>query len=103
MSAAEKSRKERIGVVTSAKAAKTLVVKVERRAPHPQYGKLVRSAKKYYVHDEAGEAREGDVVKIEECRPMSRLKRWRLVTIVRRATGEGVAKGDEGGAREERV
>ncbi|MCX7847850.1 MAG: 30S ribosomal protein S17 [bacterium] len=97
-------RKERVGVVMSAKAAKTLVVQVERRAPHPKYGKLVRSAKKYYVHDEGGQAREGDVVRIEECRPMSRLKRWRLVSVVTRSAA-GVDVGERGGAdvREGRV
>jgi len=70
-------------VVVSAGTAKTLVVRVERRAPHPQYGKMVRSAQKYHAHDEAGSAKPGDVVRIEECRPMSRTKRWRLVAVVK--------------------
>lgn len=80
------TRKQRIGVVTSAAAAKTIVVSVERRAPHPKYGKMVRSAKNYHAHDEACQAKAGDTVRIEECRPMSRLKRWRLVEIVARGT-----------------
>jgi len=83
---AEAKRKERIGVVVSAKAAKTLVVNVVRRAPHPVMGKLVRSAKTYHVHDGKGAAREGDTVRIVECRPLSRLKRWRLAAVLSHAS-----------------
>jgi small subunit ribosomal protein S17 len=79
------NRKTRVGVVRSNKAAKTLTVVVERRVSHPLYGKQVVRTKKYYAHDEQQEAREGDVVRIAETRPLSKLKRWRLVEIVERA------------------
>jgi small subunit ribosomal protein S17 len=78
-------RKTRTGTVVSDKQDKTLVVKVERRAAHPRYHKVVTHTKKYYVHDENNEARAGDVVEIMETRPLSKLKRWRLVSIVQRA------------------
>lgn len=78
-------RKTRTGTVVSDRQDKTLVVKVERRAPHPRYHKVVTHSKKYYVHDENNEARTGDVVEIMETRPLSKLKRWRLISIVRRA------------------
>lgn len=78
-------RKERKGTVVSDKAAKTIVVKVTRRIRHPQYGKEVTISRKYHAHDEKGEAKMGDTVRIEECRPISRLKRWRLVEVVARA------------------
>ncbi|MGH7552193.1 MAG: 30S ribosomal protein S17 [Longimicrobiales bacterium] len=79
------SRKTRVGVVVSNKATKTLTVTVERRVSHPLYGKQVTRTKKYYVHDEEQQAREGDVVRIVETRPLSKMKRWRLVEIVERA------------------
>ncbi len=82
-----KRRKQRIGTVVSDKMQKTIVVKVERRFRHPLYKKVIRRFKKFYAHDEREEAKVGDVVRIEECRPLSRLKRWRLVEIVRRAEG----------------
>ncbi len=75
-------RKTRVGVVVSAKMAKTLVVEVVRRVPHPQFKKIVKMTTKFYAHDEKGEAKEGDRVKISETRPMSKLKRWRLVEIL---------------------
>ena len=78
-------RKTRTGTVVSDRQDKTLVVKIERRAPHPRYHKVVTHSKKYYVHDENNEARTGDVVEIMETRPLSKLKRWRLISIVRRA------------------
>lgn len=78
-------RKERTGEVISNKMAKTIVVRVERRFPHPRFKKIVRSYQKYYAHDARGEAKPGDVVRIEETRPLSRLKRWRLVEIIERA------------------
>ena len=78
-------RKTRTGTVVSDRQDKTLVVKVERRAAHPRYHKVVTHSKKYYVHDENNEARNGDVVEIMETRPLSKLKRWRLISIVRRA------------------
>jgi small subunit ribosomal protein S17 len=77
-------RKERVGVVVSDAAQKTIVVRVVRRAPHPRYGKLVKYSKKYHAHDEQNEARVGDRVRIVECRPCSRLKRWRLVEVLER-------------------
>ena len=78
-------RKTRNGTVVSDRQDKTLVVKIERRAAHPRYHKVVTHSKKYYVHDENNEARVGDVVEIMETRPLSKLKRWRLVSIVQRA------------------
>ncbi len=78
-------RKRRIGVVTSAKMDKTAVVTVERSLRHPKYGRIVKRTKKYYAHDEANEAREGDRVVIVEVRPLSKLKRWRVAEIVERA------------------
>ncbi len=78
-------RKERTGEVVSNKMSKTIVVRVERRFPHPRFKKIVRSYKKYYAHDEKSEAKPGDIVRIEETRPLSRLKRWRLVEIIERA------------------
>lgn len=78
-------RKERIGVVVSDKMTKTIVVKVERTYRHPLLQKVLRDSKKYYAHDEKEEAGAGDTVKIEETRPLSRLKRWRLVEVVKKA------------------
>ncbi len=75
-------RKERVGRVVSNKMAKTLIVEVERRWPHPVYGKVVREQKRFYAHDEKGEAKVGDTVRISETRPLSKLKRWRLVAVV---------------------
>jgi small subunit ribosomal protein S17 len=77
-------RKERVGEVLSAKMAKTIVVRVERRFPHPKFKKVVTAYKKLYAHDEKSEAKPGDRVRIEECRPISRTKRWRLVAVVER-------------------
>jgi small subunit ribosomal protein S17 len=79
------SRKERIGEVISSKMTKTIVVRVERRFPHPRYKKVVTSYKKFYAHDEKNEAKAGDRVRIEETRPLSKLKRWRLVQVVSKA------------------
>lgn len=80
------NRKERRGVVVSDKAAKTIVVKVTRRIRHPLYGKEMTVSNKFHAHDEKREAKTGDVVRIVECRPISRLKRWRLVEVVTRAS-----------------
>lgn len=77
-------RNEKIGEVVSTKMAKTIVVEVTRRVPHPLYKRIVTQRKKFYAHDEQGQAKTGDVVKIIEARPMSRLKRWTLGSIVRR-------------------
>jgi small subunit ribosomal protein S17 len=79
------TRKERQGVVVSDVQDKTIVVRVERRTTHPLYGKTVKRSKKYHVHDEANEAGVGDTVRIQETRPISKLKRWRLAGIVERA------------------
>jgi small subunit ribosomal protein S17 len=81
------NRKERVGEVISNKMTKTIVVRVERRFPHPRYKKVVTGYKKLYAHDEKAEAKVGDRVRIEETRPLSRLKRWRLVEVVDRGTG----------------
>jgi small subunit ribosomal protein S17 len=76
------SRKERVGVVVSDAMNKTRVVKVDRRLRHPVYGKEITLSKKYHVHDEKNETKKGDVVRIMETRPMSRLKRWRLIEVL---------------------
>ena len=83
--AATGKRKQRVGEVVSNKMTKTIVVRVERRFPHPQFKKIVTSYKKFYAHDEKSEAKTGDTVCIEESRPLSKLKRWTLVKVVERA------------------
>ncbi|HAA01697.1 MAG: 30S ribosomal protein S17 [Flavobacteriales bacterium] len=83
---AERSlRKERIGVVTSNKMDKSIVVSVERKMKHPKYGKFVKRTKKFVAHDEKNECNIGDTVRIMETRPMSKTKCWRLSEIVERA------------------
>lgn len=77
-------RKSRTGVVTSDKQQKTVTVSVERRFPHPLYGKQVKRTKKYHAHDETNEYRVGDTVRIVETRPLSRTKRWRVVELIER-------------------
>ena|SRR5579871_6296940 len=79
-------RKELVGVVTSAKMQKTIVVRVTRRVQHQLYDRYVKLNKKFYAHDENGEARPGDTVRIIETRPLSKLKRWRLAEVVSRRT-----------------
>ena len=81
-------RKERVGEVISSKMAKTIVVRVQRRFQHLKYKKIVTAYKKFYAHDEKGEARPGDRVRIVETRPMSKLKRWQLVEVVKRGAEE---------------
>ncbi len=83
---ARRPRQGLIGVVTSAKMQKTIVVRVTRRVQHRLYQRVVRVNKKFYAHDEQGEARAGDTVRIVETRPMSKLKRWRLAEVVARRT-----------------
>jgi small subunit ribosomal protein S17 len=78
-------RKERIGIVTSDKMEKSIVVSVERKVKHPKYGKFVKKTTKFVAHDEKNECNSGDTVKIMETRPMSKSKNWRLVEIVERA------------------
>lgn len=75
-------RKTRIGVVTSNKMTKTIIVKVERKVKHPIYGKFVKKSTSFHAHDEKNEASIGDIVRIMETRPLSKTKRWRLVEIV---------------------
>ena len=82
------NRKERVGEVVSNKMSKTIVVKVERRFPHAQYKKIVTAYSKFYAHDEKNEAKIGDRVRIEETRPLSKTKCWRLVEVVERASQE---------------
>jgi len=82
------SRKLLEGIVVSDKPDKTVVVKVESTFRHPVFGKIVKKSKKYMAHDEKNDCRKGDRVRIIECRPLSRRKRWRVVEILER--GEGV-------------
>jgi len=84
--AARASRKERVGKVIANKMAKTITVRVERRFPHPKFKKVVTGYKKFYAHDEKSEAKVGDRVRIEETRPLSKTKHWRLVEIVEHGT-----------------
>ncbi len=81
----QKNRKEREGEVVSDKMDKTIVVRVDRRFRHPLYKKVMTRSKKFYAHDAEGTAKTGDVVKIRETRPLSKLKRWELVEVVRQA------------------
>ena len=78
-------RKERIGIVTSNKMDKSIVVSVERKEKHPMYGKFVKRTKKFVAHDEEQTCNIGDTVRIMEARPMSKRKCWRLVEVVERA------------------
>ena len=78
-------RKERIGIVTSNKMEKSIVVSEVKRVKHPMYGKFVLKTKKYVVHDELNDCNIGDTVKIMETRPMSKSKCWRLVEVIERA------------------
>ena len=88
-------KNEKVGQVVSNKMLKTIVVEVTRRVRHPVYKRIITKRKKFYAHDEQGQAGIGDTVRIIESRPMSRLKRWRLGEIVRRAirVGESPAAG----------
>lgn len=86
MSTEERNRrKERIGIVVSAKMNKTISVAIKRQVKHPIYGKFIKQTSKLMAHDETNEAREGDTVRVMETRPLSKNKRWRLVEIVERA------------------
>lgn len=78
-------RNEKVGQVVSTKMQKTIVVEVEMRKAHAKYKRIVRSSRKFYAHDEQNTARVGDVVRIRETRPLSKLKRWNLEEIVRRS------------------
>jgi small subunit ribosomal protein S17 len=94
----ESRRNEKVGQVVSTKMQKTIVVEVEMRKAHPKYKRIVRMSKKFYAHDEQNSARVGDMVRIRETRPLSKLKRWQLEEIVRRsalAQVEGAAPAAE--------
>lgn len=78
-------KNEKVGQVVSTKMTKTIVVEVSRRVPHPIYKRIISKRKKFYAHDEKSEAKMGDVVRIIESRPLSKLKRWTLGEVVRRA------------------
>lgn len=78
--------KQQIGIVISNKMQKTIVIKIESRYPHPIYSKILIKTKKYLAHDELEESKIGDQVLIEECRPLSRKKRWKLVKILSKSS-----------------
>ncbi len=82
-------KNEKIGQVVSTKMAKTIVVEVSRRVPHPLYKRIIAKRKKFYADDAEGTAKMGDVVRIVECRPLSKLKHWKLAEVVRRAAQVG--------------
>src|SRR5215471_10264482 len=86
-------KNEKVGEVVSAKMQKTIVVQVTRRVPHPVYKRIINKRKKFYAHDEQGTAKVGDVVRIIECRPLSKLKRWKLGEVIRRAVQVAVEPG----------
>ena len=88
----ENLRKKRVGIVLSNKMQKTIVVQIKRKAPHPLYGKVIEKAAKFKVHDEKNEAKIGDKVRIEETKPLSKDKRWRLIEIL--SHGHGKASDD---------
>ena len=73
-----------MGIVVSDKMSKTIVVQVERRVPHPLYGKIIRKRKKFYAHDENNSAKVGDYVLIRETRPLSKTKRWELIEVLKK-------------------
>ena len=78
------ARKTRTGQVVSSRMNKTIVVRTVTRVPHPKFGKIVKQMKKFYAHDEQNQAKPGDTVRIMETRPMSKLKRWRVVEVVQK-------------------
>lgn len=82
---------EKVGEVVSTKMAKTIIVVVTRKVPHPLYKRIVTKRKKFYAHDETGDARLGDTVRIVESRPLSKLKRWTLGEVIRRSAQATVA------------
>jgi small subunit ribosomal protein S17 len=87
-------RNEKVGNVVSTKMQKTIVVEVEMRKQHPRYKRVIKLSKKFYAHDEQNSARVGDVVRIRETRPLSKLKRWNLEEIIRRSTLAQVASAE---------
>jgi small subunit ribosomal protein S17 len=78
------ARKTRTGEVISSSMNKTIVVRTVTRVPHPKFGKIVKQMKKFYAHDEQNQAKAGDTVRIMETRPLSKLKRWRLVEVIQK-------------------
>ncbi len=84
-------RKERLGEVLSNKMSKTIVVRVERRFQHPKFKKVVTRYRKFYAHDEKGEAKVGDRVRIQETRPLSKMKCWRLIEVIGRSAEAAAA------------
>lgn len=90
--AAVARKNEKVGEVVSTKMQKTIVVQVSRRVPHPLYKRIITKHKKFYAHDEEQTARVGDVVRIIESRPLSKLKRWRLDEVIRRSALAGTAQ-----------
>ncbi len=97
--APEKStrRNEKVGEVVSTKMQKTIVVEIEMRKAHPKYKRVMKTNKKFYAHDEQNSARVGDMVRIRETRPLSKLKRWQLEEIVRRSA---LAQAEEAAAKQ---
>jgi small subunit ribosomal protein S17 len=98
----ESRRQQKVGIVTSNKMQKTVVVTVTRQFNHPLYKKVMRRSKNFLAHDERNECRPGDMVRIEETRPLSRLKRWRVIDVIARSAepalpGESAAR-EEGAA-----
>ena len=87
------NKNEKIGQVVSAKMHKTIVVEVTRRVSHPVYKRIINKRRKFYAHDEQQTAKVGDVVRIVECRPMSKLKRWQLGEVLRKAVQVAVEPG----------
>jgi len=85
MESVKKFKKERTGIVTSNKADKTITVMVERKLRHAMYGKFIKKSNKFAAHDEKNECNIGDTVKIIECRPLSKSKRWRLIEVIEKA------------------
>jgi small subunit ribosomal protein S17 len=91
--AAAPRRNEKVGQVVSTKMQKTIVVEIEMRKAHPKYKRVLKSNKKFYAHDEQNSARVGDMVRIREMRPLSKLKRWNLEEIIRRSSLSSLAEG----------
>ena len=85
-------RTEKVGLVVSTKMDKTIVVEIEMRKAHPKYKRVLKSNKKFYAHDEQNSARLGDMVRIRETRPLSKLKRWNLEEIIRRSSLSSLAE-----------
>ncbi|MBX9602818.1 MAG: 30S ribosomal protein S17 [Bryobacteraceae bacterium] len=98
---AASNKNEKVGEVVSTKMAKTIVVQVTRKASHPLYRRVVTQRKKFYAHDEQGQARTGDVVRIIESRPLSKLKRWTLSEVIRRAPQVASVVLDDAGTKKQ--